>query len=42
MKLIKTCYFKIPNDTDIIISHNPALSYCDNGHGCPSLLKVIK
>ena len=33
----------IPEETDIVITHGPAMGFVDgNGGGCPSLLKRIK
>lgn len=35
-------YASIPEGVDVLISHGPAASHVDNGHGCPLLLDQIE
>lgn len=35
-------YDRIPENTDVIVSHQPAKGYLDDGQGCPVLLTRVK
>lgn len=39
---IKAHWDKIPNDTDIILTHGPVLGILDSGNGCADLLEAFK